>query len=52
MALELTYDYHLPAVQEPGFARRYDSQEIVRSLNAVTDSVSNRLFWKDGRPRP
>jgi hypothetical protein len=47
MALELTYDYHLPAVQEPGFARRYDSQEIVRSLNAVTDSVSNRLFWKD-----
>ena len=47
MGLELTYDYHLPAVQEPGFHRRYDAREIVRSLNAVNDSVSNKLFWSD-----
>src|SRR6266404_5664906 len=47
MALELTYDYALPAVQEPGFHRRYEAREIVRSLNAVTDSVSNKLFWSD-----
>jgi len=47
VALELTYDYHIPAVSEPGFQRRYDSRELVRNLNTQQDSVSNKLFWKD-----
>lgn len=47
MALELTYDYHIPAVREPGFQRRYESRELVRSGNTKQDSVSNKLFWKD-----
>lgn len=47
MALELTYDYHLPSVREPGFFRHYDALEIVRNLNPVQDATSNRLFWSD-----
>lgn len=43
----ITIDAPVQYASEPGFFHRYDSHELVRSLNAVTDGISNQALWTD-----